>query len=254
MEKEAVIETAKIGDDATLTSSDGKNEKVNKFDYREKRIAAKEQKRSDYERKLRSMLQYSYGASCDDTICTSCKIIIQEFGKDVLHSVEDSRFVYVRDLTKEFCAQDRIYGRYNIQLFDICTEIMTNNTFRDMVVGSFDQTDMEAKALLRDQHKRPGYNPKKPKKYWDFIEEYRDEYLHVRQMHVCNTIRACRPSQFSNQLKPHQTQTQSSWNGTCLLCRAMARDLEARLMLEKVFSENTVVQLVLESCLHVVSD
>ena len=83
----------KLDEDAALTGSgSGSGQKQKRLSFREKEMLKMETKKAEYARQQRAAALYRLGPSCEDRICYSCKLVVEEFGLAVIKAVRDPKY------------------------------------------------------------------------------------------------------------------------------------------------------------------
>ena len=224
---------------------------LKKMPFRRRTAVLMEQKHAARAKAERARELYSLGASCESRACTSCRIVAEEFGAAVFAAVSDPLVLQVGDLAGvKFCNLPQIYLKYGAQVYDVCRLMMRDNGYRWALVTSFEQADQKALALLEAQKQQA---PANPRRYWDFIADYLDEYLFLRQEQVCVGIGACGSADLGvNTEARARALEQQSWNVSCFVCQAAIRDIEVRVFLAAELNTITTDAIIAETCSHLV--
>lgn len=240
--------SSKSGDDNS--SNEKENGVKKRLTFRERELMKMEAKKAEMDKSSKGLQLFRLGSSCEDKICGSCKIIVEEFGERVLKAVSNPKYQYIMDLTEEsFCDSREIQLRYKQEVFDICKlMIKVNMDYRDTLVSSFEFEEPEAIKIIQNQHKLPGYNQNKPLRYWDVILKNSKEYLYNRKQNVCVTIGACQSSDFGEISTIPTVRQQEYWNETCYVCSAAVKDMENRVTLENGITEGKATSIVGSTC------
>ena len=223
---------------------------LKKMPFRHRTAVLMEQKRAARAKAERARELYSLGASCESRACTSCKIVAEEFGVAVFAAVRDPLVLQVGDLAGvKFCNLPQIYLKYGAQVYDVCRLMMRDNGYRWALVSSFEKADQKALALLEAQKQQA---PANPRRYWDFIADYLDDYLFLRQEEVCLGIGACDKTYVRVNMQVREPE-QHVWNVSCFVCQAAIRDMEARVTVAARADLHTIAEVVRTSCTQLVS-
>lgn len=92
----AALAQQKLDEDAALGEQKGSNNgKQKRLSFREKEMLKMEAKKAEYARQQRAAALYRLGPSCEDRICYSCKLVVEEFGLAVINAVRDPKYKYV---------------------------------------------------------------------------------------------------------------------------------------------------------------
>ena len=241
-------------DGGKAAAGSGADEKENgakkRLTFREREMMKMEAKKADMDKSSKGLQLFRLGPSCEDRVCTSCKIIVEEFGERVLKAVSNRKYQYIMDLTEEsFCDSREIQLKYKQEVFDICKLIVKiHKDYRDTLVSSFEFEEPEAIKIIQTQHTLPGYNQNKPMRYWDIILKNTKEYLYAKKQNVCVTIGACQSSDFGEIETVPTYRQQEYWNETCYVCSAAVKDMENRITLENGITEGKATGIVGSAC------
>jgi hypothetical protein len=238
------------GDDSGGGDGGKENAAKKRLTFREREMMKMEAKKAEMDKSSKGLQLFRLGSSCEDRVCSSCKIVVEEFGERVLKAVSNPKYQYVMDLTEEtFCESREIQLKYKQEVFDICKlMVKVNRDYRDTLVSSFEFEEPEAIRAVQNQHTLPGYNQNKPLRYWDVILKNAKEYLHMRKQSVCVTIGACQSSDFGEISTVPTYRQQEYWNETCYVCSAAVKDMESRITLENGITEGKATGIVGATC------
>lgn len=94
--------------------------KGKRLSFREKQ-ALRMQQRKDQEA-AREMVKpkFRLGAVCEDLICESCSLIVEEFASVIFNAIKDPKIKYIEQLTEGFCSIKTVSLKYTDMVSDIC--------------------------------------------------------------------------------------------------------------------------------------
>lgn len=245
-EAEAAAAAVKAVEDAAAASDKAVKKRLS---FREKEMMKMEARKAEYARSRRAIPLYRMGPTCEDRICYSCRIVVEEFGLAVLRAVRDPKYRYIMDVADDgFCNSRDIYLKYKEQVYDMCNIIVkANKDYKDFLVASFEEEDL--KVVDATTKPLPGTKDKYAH-YWDYLSKNiaaQTAFLHERKRNVCIALGACSSSDFEIATTAVYRQ-QEFWNETCFVCQAVVRDMETRVVLEKGVTESKATSIVGQTC------
>ena len=109
-----------------------------------------EQKKVEYQKGQKGISFYRLGPNCEDRICSSCKIIVEEFGNAVIKAITNVKYKYVMDILEDnFCGQRDIQMKYKPQVFDLCKHIVKTKDYKDTFINEFEEEPKKIEKELK---------------------------------------------------------------------------------------------------------
>ena len=222
------------------------NAAIKRLSFRERELLKMEQKKLDYQKGQKGISLYRLGPNCEDRICTSCKIIVEEFGSAVLKAITNPKYKYVMDILEDnFCNQRDIQMKYKAQVHDLCKLIVKTKDYKDTFINAFEEEDLDIVQLI---NKISSSKPNQiAPRYWDVVMQYSEDYIQKKKVHICNTISACTPSDFEIPLTSN-IRVQEFWNESCFVCNYVMQQAEVRGTLENGMSESKATSIINNIC------
>ena len=208
-----------------FVSKKGKK-KSKKPSFRELQAKRAEEKKAREEARKLKNSGYHVGTSCEDLVCGSCKIVVEQFAKTVVEGAKDEQYQYIEDIIASpglFCSRKSLKMGHSSAVEKMCMSIVGNKGgYKELLLMPFEQ-DPDWESFT---------NPKS---------------LLPKVRKVCTEVGACVSKQFDIQMVSAKKE-QEHWDDKCYTCQAFAKELEERLHLTKGFTEHSVLPIVRGTC------
>jgi hypothetical protein len=203
-----------------------KERKPKKMSFRELQAKRTEEKKARAEQKQEKSSGYRVGTSCENLVCGSCKILVEEFAQSVVDGGKDESLQYIEDIVSSagrFCTRKQMKMGYKDEVEKMCMNIVGSKTgYKEVLLIPFEQ----------DAN-------------WERVTDVNSLMPKVRQ--ICTDVGACQNKQFDIQMVPANKE-QEHWDDKCYTCQAFAKELEERLHLTRGFTERSITPIIEKTC------
>ncbi len=168
---------------------------------------------------------FQLGSTCEGIVCTSCKVLVEEFGGAVIAGVSNPDFAYVEDVLPPFCNRKEVQQRYIDLVGGMCESIVKERVgYKEAFLLPFEQDSVWTAAAMATS-------------------------IMNKKKKVCSDIGACQAGHFQVALSS-QDPKKKHWDDKCYVCQAFATELEERLQLRRAVSEGETSKVVSSLCDH----
>lgn len=228
--------------DGTLDGEDAEDggdesSKDRKMSFKEKMESKKEDRRKAQELEDQTIPKIQRGSSCESLICGSCKLIVEEFAKNVHKLTHDMDYKTLDDVLDgvaiDWGDDEGFYGddeggggggggdeggALDSGIINLCKRPEIDMMYTDFV-------KMHCEKFV---NRTLGYRealllPFEEDGVWPRIAERKG--LWAKQRRICESVGACNTTTFEFSVEP-QDEYQSQWEAGCFVCHRVARDME----------------------------
>jgi len=240
-------------DDMSGESGEGGEAAEKKMSLRDKVEAKKEERRKAQEFADQTIPKIQLGASCENLMCGSCKVIVEEFGKAVQALSLDADYQTLDDVLDGIVVDWGDEDDYGDEAGggDKASELDTRISFckRPEIEMKYNEiVESQCKTFLNETlgYRNALLLPFEEDGVWPRVAERAS--LNDKTRRVCQSVGACNATTFEFSVSP-QDDYQQQWEPSCFVCQRVAKDLEEQSgLLRQSLWETYLSRLINEVC------